>query len=137
MGFGKIIDHQTSHISIQIGTQRHYLPRKWAGRYWNHSCNPNTYVRTRADSFPNLIALREIKTGEEITYSYWMSEFSWSKDADENNAKCKCGEKKCKKKILSFSQLSRAERLKLIKNKYCAQYLISTLSARETRWKRV
>lgn len=126
MGFGRVIDHQTSHISIQIGTNKHYLPEKWAGRYWNHSCHPNTYIKTRTDGFPNLVVLRDIKAGEEITYSYWMSEFSWSKDADENSVKCKCGEKRCKKKILSFSQLSETERLKLIKNRHCAKYLTFT-----------
>ena len=126
-GFGRIINHQTPHVSIQINSSKHYIPKKWTGRYWNHSCNPNTYIKTRKDGFPDLIALREIRNGEEITYSYWMSEFSWSKNADENSVECKCGEKKCKKKILSFSKLSRTEKLKLIKNKYCAKYLTTFL----------
>ncbi len=123
VGFGKIIDHQTSHISIQIGVHKHYIPRKWTGRYWNHSCNPNTYVKTRTDGFPNLLALKNIKIGDEITYAYWMSELAWSKNADENNVKCKCGESKCRKNILAFSQLSQSDKLALIKSRHCAQYL--------------
>jgi len=125
MGFGEVIDHQTPHISIQIGSCAYYLPRKWTGRYWNHSCNPNAYMKTRSDRFPNLVALKKIKKGDEITYAYWMSEYSWSKGADENTVRCKCGEKNCKKSILSFSQLSKGDKLKLIRNKYCARYLMS------------
>mgnify|MGYP001582859880 CR=1 FL=1 len=60
-GFGKIIDHQTSHISVQVGTKKHYKPEKWTGRYWNHSCDPNTYIKTRSDGFPSLVALKKIK----------------------------------------------------------------------------
>jgi len=123
MGFGKIIDHQTPHISVQIDVNKHYLPKSGTGRYWNHSCNPNTYMKTRKDGFPNLIALRSIKQGEEITYSYWMSEFEWTKWADERKIKCRCGQKNCKGRILSFSQLTRREKDYLKKHKYCADYL--------------
>src|ERR1700684_4039703 len=82
-GYGKIVDHQTSHISVQIGPRKHYLPSKWTGRFWNHSCKANTYVQTRSDGFPNLHAAQAIKKGEEITYSYWMTEFAWTKGTDE------------------------------------------------------
>ena len=37
VGFGKIINHQTPRISIQIDINKHYLPKSWTGRYWNHS----------------------------------------------------------------------------------------------------
>ena len=123
-GFGKIIDHQTSHISVQIGIKRHYKPTKWTGRYWNHSCNPNTYIKTRPDSFPNLIAFKKIKGGEEITFAYYMSEFQWTKNADENQIKCKCEEKNCRGKILSFSQLSKEEQRKLKSKGICSKYLL-------------
>jgi hypothetical protein len=38
-------------------------------RFINHSCNPNTYVRTIAGD-RCVIALRAIRPGEEITYDY-------------------------------------------------------------------
>ena len=125
VGFGKIIDHQTSHISVQIGINKHYLPKSWTGRYWNHSCNPNTYIKTRADGFPNLIALKSIKYGEEITYSYWMSELEWTKYAEEIKIKCKCKSKNCRGKILSFSQLSNTDQKKVIDKKNCSKYLLN------------
>ncbi len=124
VGFGKIIDHQTPHISVQIGVNKHYLPKSWTGRYWNHSCSPNTYMNTMVDGFPKLIVSKSIKCGEEITYSYWMSEFKWIKDADESTVKCKCGSKNCRGKILSFSQLSKADRKKIVTKKLCSRYLL-------------
>src|SRR3989344_7244041 len=119
-GFGRIINHQTPHISIQIGLHKHYLPTKWTGKYWNHSCDPNTYIHTNSDGFPNLVALKDIKKDEEITYAYYMSEFSWIENADEKKVRTVCGNSKCKGKILSFSQLSNKEKRKLKQRKLCS-----------------
>jgi hypothetical protein len=123
-GFGKVIDHQTPRISVQIGEHKHYLPRKWNGRYWNHSCNSNTYMRTRVDGFPDLVALKAIKRGEEITYSYWMSELMWTKNTDESKIECRCGSKNCQGKIFSFSQLSKTNQEKIIEKGICSKYLM-------------
>lgn len=123
LGFGKIIDHQTPHISVQIGVRKHYLPTKWTGKYWNHSCNPNTHVKSRTDGFPNLVALRDIKEGEEISYGYWMTEFTWIKNADELKVSCKCGTKKCKGRILAYSGLHKMEQEILKKKRLCSKYL--------------
>lgn len=122
-GYGKIINHQTAHCSIQIDFNKHILPTKWTGRYWNHSCNPSAYMSTREKNFPDLKALKNIKKGEEITYSYWMSEYDWAKHTDESKINCICGEKNCKNKILSFSQLDKKYQNKMIKKSLCAKYL--------------
>ncbi|MBI2482320.1 MAG: SET domain-containing protein-lysine N-methyltransferase [Candidatus Vogelbacteria bacterium] len=124
MGIGKTIDHQTYHISVQIDVKKHYIPKKWTGKYWNHSCDPNTYVKTRSDGFPNLIANKKINKGDEITYSYWMSELFWIKQADESHVKCRCGSKKCKHKILSFSQLSEIDKKNVRNSHKCSRYLL-------------
>jgi len=122
-GFGEIIDHQTKHISVQIGPNRHYLPTKWTGKYWNHSCEPNCFARTRSDSFPDMVALKNIKRGKEITYAYFMTEYLWSPRAYEKRISCLCGAKKCFKKILSFSQLSNKQKNNLKKKKLISSYL--------------
>ncbi len=122
-GYGKLLDHQTGHCSIQIDKNKHYMPTKWTGKYWNHSCDPNAYMNTRNDGFPNLYALKKIKKGDEITYSYWMSEFSWVKGVDELSVKCICGSKKCKGSILAFNDLSQKEKENLVFKKHCAKYL--------------
>lgn len=121
--FGKIINHQTSHYSLQIDFGRHFIPKKWTGRYLNHSCSPNTFIKTRGDGFPDLIASIKIKRDQEITYAYSMSEYTWSRNTAENYLHCKCGSKKCKGKILSFSQLSKIEKKRLIDKKSCSKYL--------------
>ena len=123
MGMGKIIPHQTSKISVQISKKKHFRPTMWTGQYWNNSCNPNVCANTRADGFPNLIALRKINQGEELTYSYAMTEYEWGKEAEENSLSCKCNDKKCKGKILSFSQLTKLEQERLIKGNMCSNYL--------------
>ena len=122
-GFGKIIDHQTKHISVQIKPNKHYIPTKWTGRYWNHSCEPNCFVRTRLDGFPDMVALKDMKEGEEIKYSYFMTEYSWSLRAHEKRIPCLCGAKKCFKKILSFSQLTDKQKNNLKKKKLISSYL--------------
>ena len=123
-GFGRKINHQTSHVSIQIDDNTHFIADKWSGKYWNHSCNPNTYIHTRPNGFPDLIALKNIRIGDEITFAYWMTEFEWSKECDENTIKCICGDRNCKNKILSFSQLSKSEQSKLKKLGLCSKYLL-------------
>lgn len=123
-GWGKIIGHQTPHISVQIGTHKHYLPSVWTGRYWNHSCNPNACVKTRPDGFPSLRALKNIRKGDEINYHYSMTEYQWIKDADENHVPCLCGEKNCKKRILAFSQLSKNGQMRLKRERICSKYLL-------------
>ena len=57
-------------------------------RYVNHSCEPNTIVKERYD-----IALRDIRSGEEITTDYTESAVLPSP------MRCRCGSKKCKKLI--------------------------------------
>lgn len=59
-------------------------PREWAPQ--NHSCNPNT-----AYSGLNLIATRDIRTGEELTIDY--AEF---RNPDAASFKCSCGAENCR-----------------------------------------
>jgi guanidinoacetate N-methyltransferase len=110
MGYGKIIGKQSRHNSIQIGFDKHILPTKWTGRYWNNSCSPNCYVRTRDDGFPDLIALKKIKNGDEITYSYFMTEYEWDENIPAATIECLCGAPNCHAKLRSFSMLSEKEK---------------------------
>lgn len=124
MGFGKIINHQTAKISIQIAKNTHYLPSLLTGRCWNHSCAPNTFPKTREDGFPDWIALKNIEEGEEICYGYWGTEYEWAKHTDEKKIECKCGSTQCQNKIPSFSNLEDKIKKKILKNKQCSKYLI-------------
>lgn len=126
-GYGRIVDHQTSHCSVTIGKDKHYIPEKWTGKYWNHSCNPNSYMKSRSDGFTTLFALKKIKKGEEITYDYAMTELSWITGAKEMHVSCLCGEKTCKGKILSFSQLTPREQSALKKAGTCSQFILKSV----------
>lgn len=58
--------------------------------FFNHSCSPNAGVKERFI----LVAMRDIKQGEEITYDYAMT------DAEsEDYFKCNCGYKNCRREI--------------------------------------
>jgi SET domain-containing protein len=69
----------------------------------NHSCEPNAFINFKT---LELIALGQIKNGEEITYSYFTSDW----DA-EDVFQCQCGSEKCKKHINGFRNLSLQERI--------------------------
>lgn len=110
-GIGKIIDHQTAHFSAQLGLEHHFVPEKWTGKYMNHSCAPNCKVKSRTDGFPDWVASKPIKKGEEITFGYYMTEFEWSDVAVEKTIWCGCKEKKKNHKIPSFSMLTHQQKL--------------------------
>ena len=76
-------------------------------RYINHSCQPNTYVKT-LNGLRYVIALNEIEIGEEITYDYLLN-------CDGGDLwKCNCGEPNCRKNIpSSFFHLPQDEQEKL------------------------
>lgn len=82
--YGKIINHQTAHASMQIGYGCHFLPEKWTGKNLNHSSDPNVYIHITQYGFPALRALHPIKKGDEITVHYAMREQSWEKNSKEN-----------------------------------------------------
>lgn len=58
--------------------------------YFNHSCNPNVGVKGNL----LFVAMRDIRTGQELTYDYAMT------DNDLGlYFKCRCGGKDCRKLI--------------------------------------
>lgn len=64
-----------------------YLPISWFG---NHSCDPNMGFNDSGD----LIMIRSVKTGEELTHDY-----GFSITDPEYKMNCHCGSKKCRKII--------------------------------------
>ena len=57
-------------------------------RYINHSCQPNTFMRT-IHNHVEFYALRDIKRDEELTCNYGLTHH-------EGNRKCTCGASGCK-----------------------------------------
>lgn len=58
-------------------------------RYINHSCEPNTFVRT-IEGVRKVIAMRDIKAGEEITGDYAINGYY------DNDTPCHCGTSRCR-----------------------------------------
>jgi len=72
---------------FQIGL-RTYIDLDEMSRTFNHSCDPSGGIRKNSELF----ALRDIATGEEITYDYSLTiaPTKWK-------MRCKCGSKQCRK----------------------------------------
>ncbi|MFA6076941.1 MAG: SET domain-containing protein-lysine N-methyltransferase [Candidatus Paceibacterota bacterium] len=80
---------------IGVGKNEWIDPVKYA-LYFNHSCNPNSAVKGKV----TVVALCNIKKGEEVTFDYSFDEADifW-------NIKCNCGSKNCRKIIKSVQFL--------------------------------
>ncbi len=82
------------------------------GCYINHSCEPNCGVKGNFQ----IVAMRDIKKGEELTYDYEMTENSdWRME-------CKCGSKSCRKIIGAYDNMPPSVREKY--KGYIAQWLV-------------
>lgn len=71
-------------------------------KYVNHSCSPNAGMRGNLC----LVALRNIKRNEEITFDYATAE-------NRMRMKCRCGSDKCRKTISGYSGLTGAEKKRI------------------------
>ena len=59
------------------------------GRFVNHSCDPNSYFQHVDTHNENVIAIKPIKKGQEITVDYRVD------SVDSWEMKCSCGAKNC------------------------------------------
>jgi hypothetical protein len=88
-------------------------------RYINHSCDPNTFVKTIL-GIRYVFALRQISVEEEITYDYCINGFG------DTLWQCNCGSARCRKNIHSdFFHLPhelQVEYLPLLDNWYTEEY---------------
>jgi SET domain-containing protein len=88
--------------AIQCGPSL-WRDSKGLARYLNHSCDPNCGIKGRF----KVVAMRNIKKGEQITWDYEMTEKSnWWK------MKCQCGSANCRKKIGNYKNLPKGQRRK-------------------------
>jgi uncharacterized protein len=79
--YNKLPSKEKCFVGIDGKKYLFFLP---PARYVNHSCNPNTKVKGKAD-----VAIRNIRKGEEITNYY--------RDDDTTfKMICNCGSKNCR-----------------------------------------
>lgn len=65
-------------------------------QFLNHSCNPNMGIKGKV----TFVALRKIKSGEELTFDYSITE-----DDEYWVFKCKCRAKNCRETVRSVQHL--------------------------------
>jgi SET domain-containing protein len=103
-----------------------FIDMKELNRCINHSCDPNSFLRGKNE----LVALKNIKKDEEITYDY--STTMWE-DKDEVKKilgreswvmKCKCKSKKCRKRIDQFFLLPKKLQKYYVESKMAQDYII-------------
>ncbi len=83
----------------------------------NHSCNPNCGIKGKLQ----IIAMRNIKIGEEVTIDYAMSESSLY------SMQCRCEEKQCRR-VITGDDWKRTELQKKYKG-YFSKYLQKKINA--------
>lgn len=88
------------HVEAPGGLAAQGLLERHPWRFTNHSCDPNTMLSGR-----NLVAVRPIEAGEEITFNYNTTEYELAAPFA-----CWCGSKGCAEFIRGFKHLTRAER---------------------------
>jgi len=84
-------------MAIQIGYDT-YIDTQAPGVFVNHSCDPNSGIRANHD----LVALREIRKGQEIRFDY-----STTMEEQSFTMQCLCGAPECRKIVSDFSTLPR------------------------------
>ncbi len=95
-------NHDLYHHTIQ------FAPRRWrdclgVARLINHSCEPNCGIK----KLFQVVAMRDIEVGEEITWDYEMTE-----DHPRWRMKCQCGTVSCRGKIGAYRNMPLATRRK-------------------------
>lgn len=109
---------------FQIGDNL-FMDLEETSRSFNHSCDPNVYVRGRDE----LVALRPIRKGEEITYDYSTTmRYDLEKIRASGNepwtCPCHCGAYNCRGIINEFSTLPSERRDYYVSNRYLPDFLL-------------
>lgn len=80
--------------ALQVGVDR-YLDLAAPGRFANHACRPNAGIRGDV----HLVALRDLKAGEEIRFDYSTT------IGDGWTMECRCGDDACRGLIAAYRLL--------------------------------
>jgi len=87
-----------TRFSVQINETEHIILKPAYLKYINHSCNPNVFFDTTK---MELITLRPISAGEELSFFYPSTEWSMTEVFT-----CACGSEHCLKSIQGAAYLS-------------------------------
>ncbi len=102
-----------------------YLDLEEIPRTFNHSCEPNSFIRGKN----KLIAIHNIKEGEEITYDYSTT---MNDNKEKINAAgmrlwtctCRCGSKNCRGIIDQFKTLPPKTQRYYVSHKFMPDFML-------------
>jgi hypothetical protein len=80
---------------FSIGPRTAAELKRMPQHYVNHSCHPNAGFQGQIF----MVAMRAIRTGEEVLYDYAMVMHSNAKSSSYFTMECHCGHSACRKKI--------------------------------------
>jgi hypothetical protein len=94
-------------------------------RLFNHSCSPNTYFKGENE----MIAMRRIEKGEEITFDYSTTmHYAEEKIIQSGHqlwtCDCLCGAENCRGIIDQFKTLTSKEQAFYLENKYMPDFML-------------
>jgi hypothetical protein len=128
------VDAGDEEASDPLGiADEEYLDLDELSRTFNHSCAPNAYIRGMSE----LVALRDIAKGEEITYDY-------STTMDDNEKKivqagrvlwtceCHCGSADCRGEIDQFKMLPVKLRRFYLEHAFAPDFILKKYGKRAT-----
>jgi hypothetical protein len=116
---GKIYGYYSRGWTTDVNNHAiQFEERKWrdsAGiaRRLNHSCQPNCGIK----GLFRIVAMRDIKKGEELTWDYEMTE-----DNPTWRMRCRCGSKNCRKVIGAHRNMPEVVRKKY--KGYISEWLV-------------
>ena len=111
-------DAHTNPESLQIDDNKFLESTLKFDDFLNHSCEPNCFIDWKN---MDLVALRDIRIGEEITFDYNTAEYDLIEMVKNCSFKCNCGSKNCIAEVKGFRYLS-VERKKKIQ-KFISPFL--------------
>lgn len=90
---------EPTYLTVQIDIGKHITLQPEFLQYINHSCDPNVFFDTTS---MELVTLKEVQAGEEMTFFYPSSEWEMKQTFD-----CYCGTPQCVGKIRGAAFLSK------------------------------
>lgn len=107
---------------FRFGPETYLDPGTGAGRFLNHSCNPNAGIQ-KSDNRLFLFAAKRIGAWSEITIDYSTT----LGDDDIWTMRCKCGRRTCRRTIRNFGSLPASVRRRYVSRGLVPGYIIRTL----------
>lgn len=97
---GIVLD-TANYLTVQIGHHKHITLQPEYLQYTNHSCDPSVFFDT---STMQVLALKPIQPGDELTFFYPSTEWEMAQAFD-----CNCGSYNCLRRIQGAAFLNDAE----------------------------